>query len=536
MTNVKDPIDFDSLPATYRAWQLHGAGLESVGTDGAPDSLDLRPPKDNEILMRVEAVGLCLSDMKIIKQGSEHVRLRGRDLSVDPTVLGHECALTAVAVGARWKEKVVVGQRYAIQPDIYYKGVGDALGYIIPGALAEYLYIDERVMEGDEGCYLMAMPDTLGASQVALAEPWACVDMSYCGEDVPASPGEGAVLVVTDTDIPETYDGSTHVPHSLEGLDEDATFDDIIVHGPQPESVETLAKRLNKNGVMFLVGDTPLNGTLALDFGRIHYEGIRVYGGGSTLEDIAQANARHELKEGGAALFVGAGGPMGQMHVQRAIQMPGGPRTVIATDLEEDRLAHLQSRFGPLAKEKGVQFLTFSPAHYATPQELDQELRALAPDGYNDICILVPVPRLVTDFMPVAADNAVINIFAGVGIGSFGDVELSDLCRGVKLIGTSGSRLADLVRVLDKVQAGHLDTNLSVAAIGGLNVGQKALGSLADAEFPGKIIIYPHLHDLPLTALPDVPTAMPEVGTALDSHGAWSIEAEKALTGKGASQ
>ena len=77
----------------------------------------LREPKDNEILLRVDALGLCLSDIKIIKQGGDHPRLRGRDLA-----------------------------------DIYYEGVNFAFGYMIPGGLAQYSYLDERALDGDEGC------------------------------------------------------------------------------------------------------------------------------------------------------------------------------------------------------------------------------------------------------------------------------------------------------------------------------------------------------------------------------------------------
>ena len=80
------------LPQTYQAWQVFGAGLENVGRDGKPVTVPLREPKDDEVLVRVDALGLCLSDMKIIAQGGNHPRLRGRDLANDPTVLGHECA------------------------------------------------------------------------------------------------------------------------------------------------------------------------------------------------------------------------------------------------------------------------------------------------------------------------------------------------------------------------------------------------------------------------------------------------------------
>ena len=44
------------------------------------------------------------------------------------------------------------------------------------------------------------------------------------------------------------------------------------------------------------------------------------------------------LRAGGVAVFIGAGGPMGQMHVQRALELPDGPQVVIATEISDDRL------------------------------------------------------------------------------------------------------------------------------------------------------------------------------------------------------
>ena len=74
---------------------------------------------------------------------------------------------------------------------------------------------------------------------------------------------------------------------------------------------------------------TPLPRKVDVDVGRVHYNRW-VYVGG-TGPDIARAYSdvpvRSALKPGGRAWFVGAGGPMGRMHVQRAIQVADGPGT-----------------------------------------------------------------------------------------------------------------------------------------------------------------------------------------------------------------
>ena len=81
-----------------------------------------------------------------------------------------------------------------------------------------------------------------------------------------------------------------------------------------------------------------------------------VYVGG-TSPDIARAYAdlpaRSALKQGGSAWFIGAGGPMGRMHVQRAIQVAGAPAVIVCTDVSDLRLADLQESYGAEAADTG---------------------------------------------------------------------------------------------------------------------------------------------------------------------------------------
>jgi len=517
------------LPDTYLAWQVFGAGFENLGRDGRPQSLELRPPEPNEICCRVDALGLCLSDIKIINQGGAHPRLRGRDLENDPTVLGHECSVTVVAVGERWQPTFAVGERYLVQADIYYQDLGYAFGYMIPGGMEQYCYFDERALAGDEGCYLLPIQADTGYSAAALAEPWACVEMSYSLEDR-VRPGDGERLVVTDDPaaFKDAHRGAAIVPRSLEGLGE-AQFDDVIVDGPSPGIVGELAGRLRRNGAMFLLGAPVEDGGVPIDIGRIHYDNLRIYGGGDTLEAVAAANVRGDLLPGGSALFVGAGGPMGQMHVQRALEKAGGSKLAVVTDLDESRLAHIRRRFGALAQANGAQLVTLAPEQFESQEAMDDKVRSLAPAGYDDVVVLAPVAKLVVGSLAFAADHAFVNVFAGLGIGTMGSFRLGDLCRGVKLIGSSGSRISDLGKILELVEAGQLNTNLSVAAIGGLNAAREGLEGVKAARFPGKTVIYTQIADLPLMALEDVPRNLPELEDKLSPEGAWTKQAEAAL-------
>lgn len=506
------------LPKQYQAWEIFGAGFENVGKENAASTLELRPPADNEVLLRVDALGICLSDIKIIAQGSAHARLRGRDLAQDPTVLGHECSATVVAVGKQWQGKFKPGERYIVQADIYYKGVGVAFGYLIRGGMAQYTYLDERALDGDEGCYLLPVNPDTGYSQAALTEPWACVEMSY-NLDERLAPGGGKTLRV----------GSEA---DLAGVGEGDLFDDIIITNPTASIVKRLAVNVAPNGVMFLVGKPKDDGEISLDVGAIHYQGKRYYGGADTLEGLAAIHKRNDLLPGGAVLFIGAGGPMGQMHVQRAVEMSNGPALVVATDLDRGRLDHIVERFGAMAKAKGINLVTLAPSDFAEADGMHRKLLELAPKGFSDIAIMAPVAKIVAANMQYAADNCFVNVFAGVGIGSFADFKLGDLCRGIKLIGSSGSRIADMKKVLEKVEGNELNTNLSVAAIGGLNAAKDGLQAVKEARFPGKTVLYTQIKDLPLTPLEDVPSKFPDLKDKLGPQGEWTKAAEEALLEK----
>src|SRR5574341_559794 len=125
--NLNYPLPHDSW-----AWNLYGAGLENMGRDGRPEQFTIPEPGDDQLLVRIDSVGVCFSDVKILKQGGSHPKLYNRDLVHDPTRLGHEVSLTIVKVGKNLQGIYRPGQRLAVQPDIYQRGKSTAYGYTIP--------------------------------------------------------------------------------------------------------------------------------------------------------------------------------------------------------------------------------------------------------------------------------------------------------------------------------------------------------------------------------------------------------------------
>ncbi|MDH7569699.1 MAG: alcohol dehydrogenase catalytic domain-containing protein, partial [Armatimonadota bacterium] len=185
-----------ATPSTMLAWPLYGPGLENLGVDGKPVELPTPRPGPDELLVRVDAAGLCFSDIKLLTLGAEHPRILGRNLATNPVIPGHESAVTVVAVGENRRDRYQVGQRFIVQADIYYKGVNVAYGYALPGALAQYGLIGTEILDGDEGSYLLPVQPTTGYAEAALSEPWACVVCSYrAGHRRQILPG-GALWVV----------------------------------------------------------------------------------------------------------------------------------------------------------------------------------------------------------------------------------------------------------------------------------------------------------------------------------------------------
>ena len=87
-------------------------------------------------------------------------------------------------------------------------------------------------------------------------------------------------------------------------------FDDIIMLAPQSaERMSEAAKLTAFRGTFNLVGDSPLDGKVEIDVGRIHYHYTAYVGnpGPDIAASYGEACNRCDLLPGGAAVFVGAG-------------------------------------------------------------------------------------------------------------------------------------------------------------------------------------------------------------------------------------
>jgi len=559
-----------SVPEKSWAWNLYGAGLDNMGKDGAPEPVDIPEPGPDQMLVRVDAVSLCFSDVKIIKLGPAHPKLYNRDMTVEPTRLGHETSVTVIKVGENLQDRYFPGQFLSIQPDIYQNGMSTAYGYTVPGGLIQYHLIGPEMLVTDTGECLVPVKDkNMSYAAASLLEPWGCVLASYT-QRRRLTPKDGGVMwIIGQPGDDTTYQFSagleapskvilTDVPQSIkklveekglayevrDGLTDDelsavsdeftggAGFDDIVMLNPRSGSrVSLVASLIARRGSLNMIGQTPLDSEVEIDLSRLHYDYIALVG--NTSSDIGasygEERNRAELRPNGVALMIGAGGPMGQMHVQRAIEHKAGPNTIIATEVNEKRLATLKDRFIPLAESKGKKLYVLNPVE--DPNALAELVKKVSNGrDADDVVVCVPVAKLMTEGASLMSPDGMLVFFAGVPSGTMAPLNLSCVyLHNAQYTGTSGLRIEDQELVLDRALANDLSPDLSVAAIGGMKTAKKAYQALLDGVYPGKITIFPQIQDMPLMGLDELKDTMPDVAEKLGPGNAWTQEAEKAL-------
>ena len=559
-------------PEKTWAWNLYGAGMDNLGREGKPELLPIPDPASDQLLVRIDSVGMCFSDIKIMKQGGSHPKLYNRDLSKEPARLGHEVSLTIVKVGSDLQDRYFPGQRLAVQPDIYQNGRSTAYGYTVPGGLIQYHLIGPEVLETDAGACLLPLEDAMGYAESSLLEPWGCVLGAYTqrrrlttktgglmwiiGDPGDATPyrfssGLDAPATIILSDVPDSINelikgtGSQVIernglsPQDYAALSHEFTagagLDDIVVLDPRSgKKVSEIARHIARRGVMNLVGQSALDELVEVDFGRMHYDYVAFVGnqGPDIADSYGESRNRCELRPNSTAVFIGAGGPMGQMHVQRAIEQPDGPRLVIATEVSDERLQTLKERFTSLAQKNGRTLLFFNPT---TAQEsfYDFVMEATAGAGADDVVVSVPLASLMAEAATVMKPDGMLVFFAGVPVGTLGPVDLSNVyLHNAQFTGTSGLTIDDQASVMNQAVSGALNPGRSVAAIGGMEVAREALSAVMDGSFPGKIVIFPQIQDLPLMSLEEVKENLPEVAEKLGEDGVWTPEAEEALIEK----
>lgn len=533
-----------TLPATQYAVQLVGPGQLKLN----PAKPVIRPGP-HQVLARVECVSLCFSDLKLLKQFDQHPRKGAvaKGLSAEvlsempnyvpgakPTVPGHEVTCRIVAVGEKVKHHQV-GERCTAQTDyrdLPTAGSTSAFGYNFEGALQEYVLMDERVIIDPSGeRFLIPVSDQPAAAAVALVEPWACVEDSYVNVERQTLKAGGRLLLVADDPARIPVEGLPcdpagkpgevlrQTPAAVGSLANESC-DDIVYFGADKATLEVLNDKLAARGIINVVlGGKRIGAPVNLGVGRIHYGMTRWIGttGSDPAESYKHIPRTCELREGESFVVIGAGGPMGQMHVIRAL-CTGVPNiTVIGTDMDDARLASLQKKAEPFAKANGVAMKMVNTVN--TPLT----------GKYSYFALMAPVPALVANSIRDSQPGCFINLFAGIPAPTKHELDLDTyIANRCFMLGTSGSTIGDSKIVLRKVTTGRLNTNCSVDAVSGMAGATEGMAAVEKRTLAGKIVVYPMLHDMGLIPLVELHQHYPTVAAKLE-HGQWTRAAEDEL-------
>jgi len=466
----------------------------------APDKLILNkskkiiPPGKHQILAKVEAVGLCFSDLKLLKQFSSHVRKSEVIAGIEPEILkhissyvpgdaptvpGHEAVVTIQQIGEDVKN-FEPGERYLVQADyrpLRTEQSNAAFGYNFEGALQQYVLFDERIITSPQGeSFLIPVPKHLSASAVALVEPWACVEDAYSCVQRRSLKENGKLLIAPETNIDQTaitnflksapnpseitWLGDLIPPPQLDvkksadiSLAADSFYDDIIYLGHRPRTIEQLFAKLAPHGLFNIVlCGGRLDRDIITPVGKVHYGGIRIIGtpGFDPTDSISYIPATAEIRPHDNINIVGAAGPMGLMHVVRNICLGTKGVSLFAGDVDNKRMAALTKIAAPLAKKNNVTYQPYNPAKNSIDRNFDYTV------------IMVPAAELV-------------------------------VC--------------------------------------GLENAPEGIAAVENRSIAGKIIVYPSCRNLPLMTLKTLAKNHPEIAGSLD-NGLWTLEAEKLLLEK----
>ena len=182
---------------------------------------------------------------------------------------------------------------------------------------------------------------------------------------------------------------------------------------------------------------------------------------------------------------------MGQMHVQRALELPEGPKLIIATEISDERLQTLIDMFSPLAEKQSRTLLTLNP-NTAKQSFHDFVMHASDGQGADDVVVSVPIASLMEEADTVMKPRRNAGILRWRSQRNDGNGQPQQ-CLSVQRAIYRHIRPDDQRSGSSHGAAhgGHALAGRSVAAIGGWRPQAQAIQSVMDSRYPGKVVIFP---------------------------------------------
>lgn len=239
------------------------------------------------------------------------------------------------------------------------------------------------------------------------------------------------------------------------------------------------------------------------------------------------------ILENGKVAILGAGGPMGLAAVQYALASSKTPSLVVATDVSEERLRHLEELVPSGAHEGGTELVYLCTDGRS---DVDALLQISGEGGYDDVFVFAPVVPLLEVGDRVLGVDGCLNFFAGPTDPNFS--ANFNFYRvhydSTHVVGTSGGNSDDMREGLSLSAAGAVNPSMMVTHIGGLDAVPEAIMGLPTL-MAGKRMIYPQIR-MPLTAIADFQELGKEnalfarlAQVCANAGGIWSREAEAVL-------
>ncbi|BCL80118.1 alcohol dehydrogenase [Ktedonobacteria bacterium brp13] len=269
-------------------------------------------PHPDEVVIRVEACGICGTDLHLIDGDSPLARY--------PLVPGHEFAGEVVALGdniARYSGSeagVKVGSRVAIEPNLYCGRCEscrtghenlcfnyNAIGVTTNGALAEYVTVPASKA--------YVLPDTLSLREAALIEPLSCAvhgmhSLNLRSGDTALIVGAGTMgmllmqliqrggasrVAMVDLNVQrlaraEQLGANRTYKNIRQALaDEPRGFNCVIDATGVPAVIEQAFMAVKRGGKFMMFGVAPSDASVSLSPFRIYNEEITVIGSMAVL-------------------------------------------------------------------------------------------------------------------------------------------------------------------------------------------------------------------------------------------------------------
>lgn len=241
------------------------------------------------------------------------------------------------------------------------------------------------------------------------------------------------------------------------------------------------------------------------------------------------------IKENGNMAILAGVGPMGLGAIDYALHCDRKPKTLVVTDIDDNRLKRAASLYKlEDALKGGVNLVYVNTASSENP--VDLLLSYTDGAGFDDVFVFAPVKQVVEQGDKILGKDGCLNFFAGPTDTSFSaNLNFYNVHYGsTHIVGTSGGNTDDLKECLHMMGKSLIDPSSMITHVGGLNSAIHTTLNLP--KIPGgKKLIYTNI-EMELTAIDD----FRRLGESDDvfkkladiveeNRGLWCGEAEKYL-------